>query len=516
MSRPLKRVLSGTDMDLSLTVAIGMGATVPTTYRRTTMTQFLPVLMAIALSEARLPGGHTSGDRVEPRKRANAASQPQSRPSEAVLAPNGDFKGVWYGCGTANTLPGHTYVYSGGKATYSAWHRPMAVYARQVDKTFFVFGTPDNSPAISSYDHKTGAFAEPVVLGRNIDGNAHRNPTLLIDEQGFIYVFRGYSGMPTSAIRSAGPYDIRQWTPRTNVESDNASSYPQPWQLRSGEIFVSYRRRPGWSYRISSDGASHWQPTVNLIRNDDGQIYAITVAETGAYPRKLHIAWSRLGGGTAAEIHTKHLWARRYNVYYARSDDGGRTWCRSDGSPYNLPITEATAEKLYDCGPHGVWLEDIQLDSKGRPYVLFIDADVATYHSRWKLAKQAQGRWVIADITTSDHMYDGGALLMLADNDLRIYAPTTPTQPAYDGGEIEEWASADEGLTWKNTRRLTDGSEYSHNHVKTVLHHEQGNGAFRVFWSYGDATYPPTCRDVFLYYFGDGMNQGKRITRGKR
>ena len=141
-------------------------------------------------------------------------------------------QGVWYCCGKANALPGHEYVYSGAMATYCMWHRPMAIHALEVDRTFFVFGNPDNSPTISSYDHKAEAFAAPVVLGTNPDGDAHRNPTLLIDEDGFLTVFFGAHSHPTRVVRSASPYDISTWSQVAEIEDKN--SYPQPWQLRSG------------------------------------------------------------------------------------------------------------------------------------------------------------------------------------------------------------------------------------------------------------------------------------------
>ena len=100
-------------------------------------------------------------------------------------------------------------------------------------------------------------------------------------------------------------------------------------------------------------------------------------------------------------------------------------------------------------------------------------------------------------------MYDGGGLVIRADDDFRIYAPTTPSQPYEDGGEIEEWTSADRGAAWTNTRQITSGSKYSHNHVKVVFNHRRGD--FRMMWSYGDSHHPPATRDVFLYYFGDGV-----------
>ena len=60
----------------------------------------------------------------------------------------------------------------------------MAVYAPGQQKTFFVFGNAENSPAVCAYDHRTQAFSPVVVVGQNPDTDAHKNPHLLIDEEG--------------------------------------------------------------------------------------------------------------------------------------------------------------------------------------------------------------------------------------------------------------------------------------------------------------------------------------------
>jgi hypothetical protein len=416
------------------------------------------------------------------------------------VRPDKSYSSVEYSCG----YPGKPTVYSGPMATYCAWHRPMAVYAPTANKTFFVFGNSQNSPAISFYDHSRKTFAQPVILGNNPDNDAHRNPTLLIDETGYLYVFWGAHGHASHVAKSKTPHEIADWHAMGDIEDRN--TYPQPWQLKAGEIFVSYRgTSPGWFCRTSSDGAASWQPPVRLINFSNNAVYAVTVAETGSYPRKLHIAWERMGGGTPEEVRTKALWARRYNVYYAYSDDGGHTWRRSDDSVYQLPITEETAEKIYDSGERGVWLKDIQLDSRGMPYILFIDADVRTYESRWKIARRGISGWKLSDVAISDHMYDGGALLVLADDDIRVYAPTTASQGHEDGGEIEEWRSVDGGTTWAHSRHITVESEFSHNHVKTV--HNHGLGDFRMMWSHGDSVYPPSTKNVFLYHFGEALDE---------
>ena len=418
-----------------------------------------------------------------------------------------ECRGIWYACGQANVLPGHEWVYSGPMATYCAWHRPMAVYAAEVNKTFFVYGNAENAPTISFYDHADGRFAWPVVLGSNPDKDAHRNPTLLLDSTGHLLVFWGAHGHESHVLRSEKPFDISHWQQLPDLP-DSHTSYPQPWQLLEDELFVSYRQAPtwetsSWRFTTSRDGGRSWAAPQELINLGECAVYGVTIAENGSYPRRIHMTWSRLGGGTPEEIAGKHLWARRYNLYYACSDDGGKTWRRSDGKPYVLPITQDTAEELYNCGQHGVWIKDIQLDAQGNPYILFLDAIVETYESTWKLAWHKDGCWHFSAITTSDHMYDDGGLAIIAEDDIRVYGPTTAVQPHEDGGEIEEWQSCDGGHTWINTAHVTSGSLLSHDHVKIVYNHERGNGDLRLFWSYGDSNYPPVTEDVRLHCYGE-------------
>ena len=407
--------------------------------------------------------------------------------------------GIWHASGaTERVSPKARTVYGGAHATYCAWTRPMAVYAPAVGKTFFAFGNADNSPTVSFYDHKTKKLADAVVVGSNPDMDAHKNPHMLIDEQGFIDIFYRSHCTPTHLAKSARPYDISEWVDMGVVAE--RSSYPQPWQLKRGEIIVLYRgggtHDATESCVRSTDGGQSWsEPTAIVATPPKNGCYAVSIAEHGGYPRKVHLAWSV----------TRGKWWQRYHVSYAHSDDGGATWKKSDGSVCKLPITEPASELVFrsDVPDRGVWLKDIQLDSKGNPYILFVDANTLTYQCVWRVAKCVTGKWSLHAVATSDHMYDGGALVMLADDDFRVYAPTTPSQPFQDGGEIEEWRSVDGGVTWTNTKHLTSGSRYSHNHVKAVFN--SGESDFRVFWNYGDANNPPETREVELYRYGEAL-----------
>ncbi len=413
--------------------------------------------------------------------------------------------GVWHRSGAKTRLsPMAKTVYGGGHATYCSWTRPMAIYAPEVDKTFFVFGNAENAPTISAYDHGRKTLEPAVTVGATIDTDAHRNPHLLVDAEGFLYVFYGSHCSPTYLARSQRPFDLRAWESLGAVAEN--SSYPQPWQLRQGEIAVFYRsggtHDAGESCIRTSDGGRTWSaPQLIATSPPKNGLYAVTVAASGVYPRKIHMAWSATRGD----------WWQRYHLFHAASDDGGLTWHRSDGRSYELPIAESEAEMVFrsEVPDHGVWLQDAQLDAAGRLYVLFVDGQTLSYDCCWRVATLADGQWSIRPITGCDHMYDHGALVVLGENDLRAYLPSVAVQPWEDGGQIVEWQSVDRGATWKSLRQVTRSGKYSHNHVKTVF--QQRHDDFRVFWSYGDSNVPPETREVTLFRCGEGLAAAERM-----
>lgn len=57
------------------------------------------------------------------------------------------YRGIWFTIGQARS--GFGPKYSGGLGTYTMKHIPVAVYAAEADKTFFVYGgTPAGRPQI--------------------------------------------------------------------------------------------------------------------------------------------------------------------------------------------------------------------------------------------------------------------------------------------------------------------------------------------------------------------------------
>ena len=82
----------------------------------------------------------------------------------------------------------------------------MAVY--RSGHTYFTWADVNQNAVVAYYDHATGITSNAVTIGFLGDGDAHLNPSMLIDDDGYIYVFYGSHGDNTKGKRSAHPLDI--------------------------------------------------------------------------------------------------------------------------------------------------------------------------------------------------------------------------------------------------------------------------------------------------------------------
>ncbi|GAF84319.1 unnamed protein product, partial [marine sediment metagenome] len=201
------------------------------------------------------------------------APSPPDPDAPAKAYPKADgYHGIWY-C-NQKTSDEYVYKYSGGLGTYCAKHIPLACYAEKADKTFFVYG---GMPAdghlsndkrtllimVSYYDHKSGMVPRPTLLMDKKTSDAHDNPTIMLDDRGYVWVFVAAHGTsrPSYVFKSAKPYEIDafQMVWETNF------SYPQPWYL-PGQGFLFLHTRYGGGRRLyamtSPDGVQWTKPKL--------------------------------------------------------------------------------------------------------------------------------------------------------------------------------------------------------------------------------------------------------------
>ena len=397
------------------------------------------------------------------------------------------YRGIWY----MNQPSGdqYHYKYSGGMATYPQQHIPIAWYSAEANKTFFCYGGTAEGKnellhLVSYYDHATGRVPRPVILLDKQTSDAHDNPVLALDEEGYIWIFSNAHGTsrPAYIHRGKRPYSVDDF----DLIEETNFSYSEPWLIPGkGFLFLHTLYRDGGRslfWKTSKDGV-RWSEPALLARMDQGHY---------------QISWrdgERLG--TAFNYHPAPVGLNaRTNLYYVQTDDFGQTWRTASGEPVATPLTSPDSPALVrDFASEGelVYLKDMQFDARGRPVIVFLTS--RGYQSGpsgdprvLKTARWTGAAWEIRPITETDHNYDYGSLYIEPDGAWRFIGPTEPGPQAYGaGGEIVMWLSRDEGRSWKKARQLTRGSRYNHTYVRRPVN---AHPDFYAIWADGDAFAP--------------------------
>ena len=422
-------------------------------------------------------------------------------PAEITLNAKADgYRGIWY-----MNQPSHdeyVYKYSGGLGTYCAKHKPFAVYCDEVKKTFFCYGgtTKDSNRKllhiVSYYDHQTGMVPRPTVLLDKHTDDAHDNPVISVDAQGYIWIFSTSHGTsrPSYIHKSKKPYDIDEFELVHAIKIENSQqvpmtnfSYMQPWYA-SGQGFICFFTRYNYPakrticFMTSPDGI-HWSEWTRIAIIDEGH-YQIS-------------ALGKKKAGTAFNFHPQGKGVNwRTNLYYIETTDFGKTWQTAEGQKLTLPLKEIKNPAIvhdYQAEGLNVYLKDIRFDERGLPVILFItskgyESGPKNSPRTWTTARWTGKEWQIREAMTSDNNYDMGSLYIEDDGTWRIIAPTeTGPQPYNPGGEMAMWTSKDKGETWQKVKQLTTNSERNHTYARRPVN---AHPDFYALWADGHGRRP--------------------------
>jgi hypothetical protein len=196
--------------------------------------------------------------------------------------------------------------------------------------------------------------------------DAHNVISIFADGEGFLHVSWDHHNDPLRYVRSRSPGSV-EFTEKMPMTGKNEGkvSYPQFFRLADGNLVFFYR-----------DGASG---AGNLVLNHYDakaqrwtQLHENLIGGEGkrnAYPQAcvdgrggIHLSWV---WRESPDVATNH------DLCYARSRDGGRTWEKSDGTAYAVPITAATAEIASKIPQRHELINQTSMctDSDGRPII---------------------------------------------------------------------------------------------------------------------------------------------------
>lgn len=302
-----------------------------------------------------------------------------------------------------------------------------AFAANQVNATIF-----RQCALVSWNGRQYAAFYDPggeVVLGcraragtawtfarlghRGAMRDAHNGISLGISPDGLLHVSYDHHGAPLRYRRGLAPGEMR-FGPEAGMTGSREArvTYPQFVGSPDGRFYFLYR-----------DGSSGNGDLCLNIYEPDGAAggpwrvlhHPLITGEGRCNPY-----WWRPGVGDDGSLHLAWCWRRtgdgrtNRDVCYAVSRDGGRTWTRTDGTPYRLPITALQAE-VADPVPEGRNLINSCsscVDARGRPHLAHYRNDgrgiPQVHHVHWDGA-----RWQAVPVTerTAPFSLAGGGTL---------------------------------------------------------------------------------------------------------
>jgi len=356
---------------------------------------------------------------------------------------------------------------------------------------------------VSYFDHSTGTVPRPTILLDKKTSDAHDNPVISIDTEGYVWIFSTSHGRarPSYIHRSKRPYQIDEFELEKATRADGDErvpvtnfSYMQVWQSPEAGFSAFFTR---YKYPAAR--------TICFMTNKDGREWSqwqrIAAIAQG------HYQITGIGKSKLASMFNYHPTKKglnwRTNLYYVESKDNGTTWQTVEGKPLTLPLTEVHNDALirdYEAEGLNVYLKDVRFDKDDHPILLYItsggyQSGPANDPRTWMLARWTGAKWQFSQIATSDNNYDMGELWLQAPEDWRVIGPTADGAQEYNpGGETVMCQSRDKGATWTQMRQLTKNSPMNHGYVRRVLN---AHPDFIGIWADGHGRQPSDSRLYF-------------------
>lgn len=280
------------------------------------------------------------------------------------------------------------------------------------DTQYVAFYDPDGRLALASRRYGTDDWTVVTTQYRGRVADAHNVASIGVDGDGYLHVAFDHHGDSLHYARSVAPGSLELGPLMSMVGTDEADvTYPEFHRLPDGSLLFAYRA--GFSgggnmvlncYDLKS---KKWKRVHTVLLDGEGDrnaYWQMYVDPAGT----LHLSWVWRESWL---VETNH------DLCYARSIDGGRTWQRSDGTPYVLPITAATAETAWPVPQNSELINQTSMtaDASGRPLIATYWRDANDSVPQYRLVFNDGNTWQMSTVgeRTQPFSLSGGGTKMI-------------------------------------------------------------------------------------------------------
>lgn len=225
--------------------------------------------------------------------------------------------------------------------------------------------------------------------------DAHNVICMMADGEGYLHLAWNHHNNILHYARSVQPGSLifTDTIPMTGLHESKVT-YPEFYRLHNGNLLFLYRDG-------SSGQGNLVMNTYNVQTKQWVQLHSNLVDGEGQ-----RNAYWQCFADKQGTIHLSWVWretpdvASNHDMCYACSKDGGKTWQKSTGEKYNLPITAASAEYVTRI-PQGCELinqTSMFADDKGSPCIATYWRDAGTPVPQYHVICKNAGVWQVSNL----------------------------------------------------------------------------------------------------------------------
>ena len=225
--------------------------------------------------------------------------------------------------------------------------------------------------------------------------DAHNVISIGVDGDGYLHVAFDHHGHPLRYARGTAPGSLQLGPLMPMTGSDESDvTYPEFYTMPDGDVIFAYR----------SGASGRGNLVLNRYDVESGKWSRIhDVLIDGENERN---AYWQMYADPKGILHLSWVWREtwlvetNHDLCYARSADGGKTWTRSDGTPYQLPVTMDTAEVAWSIPQNSELINQTSMtaDSDGNPYIATYWRDSGSDVPQYRLVWHDGAKWDMATV----------------------------------------------------------------------------------------------------------------------